>query len=125
MAKAKKTAPSKLSKRRKAVAKPNRKKISKQTSPKRVKAKARPGPSSPLKSIAKNMQALKTVAKKPLRKAPRQAVKSPVEETNNDTIHKPMPSAVRSNEYEMVRVPTSEPKPAPEADADDSEAPKQ
>jgi hypothetical protein len=118
MAKAKKSAPKKTSKRREAIAKPIRRKMAKRTSAKKVKAESGPVARRPLKSIAKKKRASNIVARKPLRKTPRQAL---VQDTIIDIIDEPVPGVVRVTEYEMVQTPNSEPAP----DADNSESPKQ
>ena len=120
MAKAKKSAPSKASKRRKAIANPIRGKMAKRTSAKKVKAKRGPAAKRPLKSIAKKKRASNIVARKPLRKTPRQSL---VQDTIIDIVDEPAPGVVRVTEYEMVQTPNSEP--APEPDADNSESPTQ
>ena len=120
MAKAKKSAPKKTSKRRKAIAKPVRGKMAKRTSAKKVKAKGGPVARGPFKSAAKQKRASNIVARKPLRKTPPQAL---VQDAIVDIIDEPVPGVVRVTEYEMVETPNSEP--ASGLDADNSESPKQ
>jgi hypothetical protein len=125
MTKAKKRAPRKTSKQRRAIAKPIRKKVSKRASPKKVKAKGRSVAKRPVRFADRKKRAPTTVARKSLRKAPRPTVKRPIEEANIDTIDKPVPSVVQNTEYEMIQTPASDAEPAAEPDADNSKAPKQ
>jgi len=105
MAAAKKSAPKKTSKRRKAIAKPIRRKMAKRTLARKMKpkAKARPVARRPLKSIAKKKLASKVVARKPLRKTPRMPAHVLVEDTIVDIVEEPEAGGVPVTEHEVVR----------------------
>ncbi len=107
MAKAKKhVAPrKKSSKRGKASAKPARKKAAKRTTSKKAKSKVgRAGRGAP-KPAPKKKRPLKSAAQAP-RKAPRQVVAVPVEDTIIDVIEEPVPGVVVVREYELIRTAT-------------------
>jgi hypothetical protein len=108
MAKAKKriAARKKSSKRGKASAKPARKTAAKRTAPNKAKSKVRRAASIAPKPAAKKKRPPKIAAAKPPRKAPRQVVRVPVEDTIIDVIEEPVPGVVVVTEYESIRTGT-------------------
>jgi hypothetical protein len=90
------------SKRGKASAKPVRKKAAKRTKPKQGKSKVR----GAAKLRAKKQRRSKTAERNVLKKAPRQVVEVPVEDTIIDVIEEPVPGVVVVSEYETIRVAT-------------------
>ena len=114
MAKAKKRVATrkKSSKRRKASAKPGRKKAAKRMTPKQAKSKVR----SAAKPMSKRQRQSKIAARKAPSKTPRQAVEVPVEDTIIDVIEEPVPGVVVVTEYETIRTAapvSSSPEPEP------------
>ncbi len=104
MAKAKKRVATrkKSSKRGKASAKAARAKTGKRAKPKQAKAKVR----GAKKPRAKKQRPSKVAARKALRKAPRQVVEVPVEDTIIDVIEEPVPGVVVVTEYETIQTAT-------------------
>ena len=107
MAKAKKrgTTRKKSLKRGKASAKPPRKKAVKRTTPKQAKSKRR-AVRRGAKPMAKKQRPSKIVEGNVSRKAPRQMVEVPVEDTIVNVVEEPVPGVVVVTEYETIRTAT-------------------
>ena len=107
MAKAKKRVATrkKSSKRRKASAKPERKRAAKRATPKEAKSKVQRAGNGAPKPGVKKKRPPKTAARKAPRKTPRQVV-VPVEDTVIDVIEEPVPGVVVVTESESIRTAT-------------------